>query len=138
MKPLARIAAVIAAAILAAWLVTGCANGPSVVVATTATIATVQTLDAGIAAFASWDLLEERNIADKAVALCKGGKAPDYMPCVNAYVSPKRAPIDKAKSAIHVYRAALAAGSAVSTSDVDAAAQAVVSALAALGIKVTP
>ena len=125
--------------LLIAALLVGCSHSPSVVVATTATIATVQTLDAGIAAFASWDVLQEGKIADSAISLCKDRPTPSsYIACTQVYVSPLRAPIDKAKSAIHVYRAALAAGAAVSIADVDAAAQAVVSALAALGIKVQP
>jgi hypothetical protein len=46
------------------------------------------------------------------------------------------APIDKAKSAIRIYRQALAAGSAVAAGDIANAAAAVVGALAAVGITV--
>jgi hypothetical protein len=107
--------------------------------AAVATIARVQTLDAGIAAFVEWDAAEEQAIAVGAVESCKGQQARStYKLCTDAYVVPRRAPIDRAKQAIKVYREALAAGGDVQAGNLAGVALDAIRALGAVGIKVLP
>jgi hypothetical protein len=116
--------------------VAGCGASTKTIVATTA-IATVQTVDEGIEQFTTWAVHEEDRIASAAIAGCSDRRTMDaYKACTDAIVTPRRAPIDKAKSAIRIYRQALAAGSAVAAGDIANAAAAVVGALAAVGITV--
>lgn len=106
-------------------------------IAATATIATVQTVDAGIAEFTRWALDEEDRIADEAISACKGKATPSaYRACTDAVTTPRRAPIDRARSAIKLYRAALAGGSSLAQRDLEVNAQAVIEAVGAVGIKV--
>jgi hypothetical protein len=106
-------------------------------IAATATIATVQTIDEGLAQFAAWATNEEDAIAEAAVRSCAGkATRAEYNACTSAIVTPRRAPIDKAKAAIRLYRAALAGGERLAQGDLAITAQSVVEALAAVGIRV--
>jgi len=103
----------------------------------TTTIATVQTLDEGIGVFTKWAVVEEDHIADGAIDACKSKATMTlYMACTNDFTGPRRAPIDKAKTAIRVYQGAKVAGTGAASVDLAGAAKGVVEALGAVGIKV--
>jgi precorrin-6B methylase 2 len=101
--------------------------------AVVATIATVKTLDEGIKAFAKWAAAEEDKIANQAIAVC-GNKTEPFGECVHAEAAKHREPIDKAKAALKLYDAALAAAQGARTSDVAATAAALTEALSVCGI----
>jgi len=116
----------------------GCHLSPATTAAVT-TIATVQTIDAGIDVFVKWDAVEEHNISAAAIDACHGlHDAVEYATCTARVTVPRRRPIDAAKSAIRVYREALAAGRDGTGGDFPAVALDVIRALGALGIRVTP
>ena len=103
---------------------------------TTALIATVRSVDEGIKAFTAWAIDEEARIADTAVAQCRSKLIrAEYDGCVRAVVEPKRAPIDKTKIAIQLYREALTLAHGAQTQNVAEAARAVTDALVLVGIK---
>lgn len=125
-----------AALVLVLLSLASCGASTKTIVATTA-IATVQTVDQGIETFTTWAVHEEDRIASAAIAGCSDRRTVDsYKACTDTIVTPRRTPIDKAKSAIRIYRQALAAGGAVAAGDIANAAAAVVGALAAVGITV--
>lgn len=104
---------------------------------TVAIIATVKSVDEGIDVFTTWAVAEESKIADTAVASCRNKMTrPEYEACTAKILEPRRAPIDKAKTAIRVYGEAVKLAQGVRTGDVLAAAAAVTGALAAVGVKV--
>lgn len=110
----------------------GCRNG-----GTTAMIAVIKSADQGIKAFVDWAVIEEGKIADAAIAQCKAQPSREaYDICTRDYALQKRAPIEKVKLSIRLYAAALQAAHGAQTQDVAAAANAVVSAMAAVGIYV--
>ncbi len=115
---------------------TGCPTSKAVAGYTVA-IASVDTIGAGIDAYATQAPQLEDKIAAEAVTTCKGQQPRvAYDTCTATYVTPRRAPLDKARTAIAVYRSALAAGSGVAEGDLLSAGAAVVTALATLGIHV--
>lgn len=126
----------LATALACALLAAGCGASTKTIVATT-TIATVQTLDQGIETFTTWAVPEEDRIASAAIAGCAGERTiATYRRCTEGITAPRRAPIDRAKTAIRIYRQALAAGAAVQAGDLANAAAAVVAGLAAVGITI--
>lgn len=119
-------------------LLSGCRLSPKAQAAV-ATIATVQTIDAGIDVFVRWDQQEEHNIAAAAIDACHGlHERTEYEACARSIVEPRRKPIDAAKAAIKVYRESLAAGGDATAGNLPGVALDVIRALGALGIKVTP
>ncbi len=118
-------------ALLAALLLCACKASPQVI-ATTTTIATVQTADAGIDYFESHVTDWEVAIARDAVDGCKTSATREaYKACTDAITGPRRQPIDRVKLAIRLYRAAVAGGQAI-----DGALSNLTGALAAVGVTV--
>lgn len=127
------------ALLLAALLpvaVAGCRASPQVVAAT-ATIATVQSIGAGVDAFSNWAVGEERAIMDEVLATCRAAPTrPAYYECANGIRGPRRERIDRVRDAIRVYRSALAIGGDVANGDVARLGADVIAALATVGIRV--
>lgn len=103
------------------------------------TIATVGTVDEAIGVFAKWAAAEEAKIAEEAIKKCSPEATRGaYLSCASEYASKRREPIDRTRTAIVVYGAALSAAqgavTAVTTRDLAAAAASVTEAVAALGI----
>lgn len=100
-------------ALVAALLLCACRTSPQVI-ATTTTIATVQTVDAGIDYFEAHVTDWEVKIAQDAVEGCKTSPTRDaYKACTAAIAGPRRQPIDRVKVSLKLYRMAVVAGQSV-------------------------
>ena len=119
-------------AFLAALLLCAACRTSPAVVATTTTIATVQTADAGIDYFESHVTDWEVRIAQDAVEGCKTSPTREaYKACTAGVAGPRRQPIDRVKLAIKLYRTAVVAGQGV-----DQALTNLSGALASVGVTV--
>ncbi len=132
------------ALLLVPLLASGCHPAPGVI-APTAAIVTVQTVDEGIAEFAPIYVSKDEQFGHEGIHLCQvdaGGV--NYFDCVAAYRAPRMKPYLAVKTAIKAYRGSLAVGSALVAPDADggvapdlnAAIAGVISTLANVGISV--
>jgi hypothetical protein len=116
----------------------GCCHGEgcgkkAVVVAA---VATVKTLDEGVKAFTDWAVKEEDKIVNASIAACSASTGP-FGECVHAEAAKRREPIDRVKTALKFYDAALAGGQlAAGNGTLTQAAAALTSALAGVGVNV--
>jgi hypothetical protein len=109
----------------------GCKASPEVV-AKSAIITTVQTIQTGLELFRAWEKSESERIKVDVIAACRQHETPAaYKACTEPLLDKRYAPIHAATDAIKVYDAALAAGQGIAE-----AAPAVIRALAVLGIKI--
>ncbi len=124
------------ALLFALVLLSGC-SGPAKQIELVTTIATVQTIEEGVITFNAWAVKEEDAIADEAINKCASNKTrPAFFACVERVATPRRAPIDRVKSAIRFYRNVLKGGAAATSFDVQQAAQSLIDAFAGVGLKV--
>jgi hypothetical protein len=125
----------LAALALAAALLAGCPGVTPKAAAATATIATVKTIDAGIAAYSqALQAGMEKRVALRAYEACHDQHDEARDDCVAPYLAPFRA----TTKAIKVYREALTAAGDGLDHDVLGVALAAVRALAVVGIRVAP
>jgi len=126
-----RVPATFGALALLACSLGGCKTSPAVI-ATTATIATVQTADEGVDYFEAHVTDWEVKIAQDAVQACKGSQTrAAYKACTDGVTAPRRQPIDRVKLAIKLYRTAVVTGQGV-----DQALSGLTGALAGVGLAV--